>query len=301
MNTKYSKLLRLIFIFMIALCTLIGSGARAEGENIALGADTSEFSPGWGGGSYPWEMVDGLTYYSDTWAHGLAFTGGFPGWIEPCGWRQATLNFGEPKTFGRALVWHHGGEHIPTIYTLEYWDGAAWLPVGGTSSVRYDLEMPPAGVDGWGAVPTEHIFPAVTGSKIRFMVNNCDIQHGWIYEFEVFAPEAIQVSIDIKPGKLPNRVNPTSTGVVEVAVLTTPDFNAALVDRASVRFGPGAAAPWKSGFIDVDGDGDKDLLFLFNIQDTGIQCVTTSATLTGYTTAGEAFTGMDFIVVYGCK
>jgi hypothetical protein len=43
--------------------------------NIALGTDTSESSPGWGGGSYPDEMLDGAIAY-DFWGHGLAFTGG---------------------------------------------------------------------------------------------------------------------------------------------------------------------------------------------------------------------------------
>ncbi len=169
-------------VLLLAACPLLGAQ-----QNIALGAGTSESDPGWGGGSYPADMVDGLTYYTDTWAHGLAFTGGPAGWGgEACGWRQATLDFGAPKTFSRALVWHHGADHIPSTYDLEVWDGSSWVSAGGTSSVRWDLEVPPAGVSGWGAIPTEHLFPEVTAQKVRFVLNNCNITHGWIYEFEVF-------------------------------------------------------------------------------------------------------------------
>ena len=178
-------------VLILAIYPLSGTPVNVQTQNIALGADTSESDRGWGGGASPWDMVDGFTYYTDTWAHGLAFTGGILGWDgEPCGRRQATLNFGTMKTFNRALVWHHGSEHIPNTYSLEYWNGSSWQATGGTSSVRWDLETPPAGVSGWGAIPTEHIFPDVTGSKIRFNLNNCDITHGWIYEFEVFGVPA---------------------------------------------------------------------------------------------------------------
>lgn len=167
-----------------------------DGENIAYNPTQTGFphplesDTGWGGGSYPWEMLDGHTYYTDTWAHGLAFTGGVPGYIEPCGWRQATVDFGVMKTFDKMRIYHHGDVHIPTIYRVEYWNGSAWQVINATSTLREDLRVPPPGVYGWGAVPTEHVFSPVTGSKARFVLNNCNIEHGWIYEFQVFAASA---------------------------------------------------------------------------------------------------------------
>lgn len=167
----------------------VTTALSAQTINLALGADTSESDSGWGGGSYPADMVEGQTYYTDTWAHGLAFTGGQQGWAgQPCGWRQATVDLGTPGSFGLVRVWHHGADHIPNTYGLEYWDGSNWLATGGSSTTRWDLEVPLPGVFGWGAIPTEHIFPEVESSKVRFRLNNCDITHGWIYEFEVFAP-----------------------------------------------------------------------------------------------------------------
>ena len=170
-----------------AICDI---GAYESPINIALNPsgvgypNSLESDSGWGGGSYPWDMLDGHTFYTDTWAHGLAFTGGTGNWMgQACGWRQATINFGALKTFNRILVWHHGDDHIPSTYTVEYWDGSNWLPTGGTTTVRFDLR---SDTNSWGATPTETMFPAVTGSKVRFSLNNCDITHGWIYQFDVF-------------------------------------------------------------------------------------------------------------------
>jgi hypothetical protein len=199
----------------LMICVALLPAFSASAQNLALSSDPSESDAGWGGGSNPGDMVDGRSYYADTWAHGLAFTGGVFGFAGPCGWRQATLNFGAMKTFERVLVWHHGADHIPTTYHLEYWNGAAWQPAGGTSSVRWDLEVPPAGVFGWGAIPTEHLFPPVTGSKVRFVLNNCNITHGWIYEFEVFGNDDCPPGTTFSDVTLPNIV-------VNIAIPTKP-------------------------------------------------------------------------------
>jgi hypothetical protein len=52
---------------------------------------------------------------------------------------------------------------------------------------------------------------------------------------------------------------------------------------------------------DVNADTRPDLLLSFNIEDTGIQCGETSASLTGETMSGEAIEGSDAIVTIGCK
>jgi hypothetical protein len=111
-----------------------------------------------------------------------------------------------------------------------------------------------------------------------------------------------EVSIDIKPGSDPNSINPNSKGVIPVAILTTPAFDATTVDPLSVKFGPaGATETHGKGHIeDVDGDGDPDLVLHFNTQQTGIQCGDTSASLTGKTFGGQAITGTDAIQTVGC-
>ncbi len=238
-----------------------------------------ESDTGWGGGSYPWEMLDGHTYYTDTWAHGLAFTGGYPGWIEPCGWRQATIDFGSMKTFNKVRVYHHGDEHIPTNSRIEYWDGSAWHTVNASTTFREDLRVPPPGVSGWGAVPTEHVFAPVTGSKVRFGFDNCDIQHGWIYEFEVFAAAQTGPHLEI-PDQIPSFPFQTVSVPVQFSRngtdLATITFSVDY-DQTCLQFDP----------TDADGDGNPDAV-TFNLPAS----FQGSATFDGNDADGE----LDFFV-----
>lgn len=147
-----------------------------------------ESDPGWGGGSYPWEIVDGLQTDPEWW-HGLAFTGG--SWMpELAGLRQATISLGADRTFYKAVGWHHGLDHFPETATLEYWNGSAWVPI----TAQRRIAAREAG--GAGATSDEYVFAPVTGSKVRWWMDNrlnnilgYQNTHGWIYEFEVFAAQ----------------------------------------------------------------------------------------------------------------
>ena len=116
------------------------------------------------------------------------------------------------------------------------------------------------------------------------------------------APEPIEIVIDIKPGGFPNSVNPGSRGVIPVAVLTTPDFDAATIDPATARFGPGAAPIAHAGghLEDVDGDGDLDLMLHFRTALTGIACGDTAAVLTAETFGGDPVIGSDSVNPVPC-
>ena len=113
----------------------------------------------------------------------------------------------------------------------------------------------------------------------------------------------VPVDIDIKPGGDPNSINPNSDGVVPAAILTTDTFDAAQVDPLTVAFGPNGAteSDGQSHIQDVDDDGDMDLVLHFNIQDTGIQCGDTEASLTGETFSGDAIEGTDTVKTAGCE
>jgi hypothetical protein len=110
------------------------------------------------------------------------------------------------------------------------------------------------------------------------------------------------VSIDIRPQGEANRINPNSTKEIRVAVLTDIEFDATTVDPNSVRFGATGteAGPVNFALRDVEADGDTDLVLRFEIQDTGIQCGQTSASLTGATSTGLPFTGSNFIKTVRC-
>jgi len=112
-------------------------------------------------------------------------------------------------------------------------------------------------------------------------------------------PLAIEVRIDIKPGSNKNNINLRSKGNIAVAILSTGKFDATQVNWETVTFGPKEATEihQRSHLKDVDKDGDLDFLLHFKIRETGIECGDKTATLTGETFNGEAFTGSDKITV----
>jgi hypothetical protein len=74
-----------------------------------------------------------------------------------------------------------------------------------------------------------------------------------------------------------------------VAIFSVNGFDAATVDPNTVRFGATGteAAPVHVGRRDVDGDGHRDMVLRFQIQDTAIKCGA-SAVLTGQISGGQS-------------
>jgi hypothetical protein len=112
--------------------------------------------------------------------------------------------------------------------------------------------------------------------------------------------------IDIKPGAFPNTINPASTGVIPVAILSTATFNApSKVDKASLTFGHTgwqASLNLKAGLPDcvskdVNGDGKLDLQCRFKIQKMGFHCGDTVGILRGKSKAGAFIVGQDSVVI----
>jgi hypothetical protein len=117
-----------------------------------------------------------------------------------------------------------------------------------------------------------------------------------------FQDGRLLVAIDIRPKRDANRINPSSTNNINVAVFSGNGFDATAIDPTSVRFGATGteAAPIKVRQRDVDGDGTRDFVLRFQIQDLGIKCGDTSASLTGQIADGQSFSG-SISITTRCK
>ena len=103
------------------------------------------------------------------------------------------------------------------------------------------------------------------------------------------------------------QVNAQYASILPMAIETNGDLSVVAhfvdVDQASVRFGPAGAIPahrLPHRLVDIDGDGESDVVLHFRTEATGIECGDTTAGLTGLTFDGREFAGSDAIDVLGC-
>lgn len=198
------------------------------------------------------------------------------------------------------LPFHYTGFHA--WYQVQVWVEAF---VGGTTYPLIaqgptDCCSPPSGgfdLDG-------SIMLTVSPGDVfgfRFGGTNFDSDYRLSGTFTVLWPTF--ATIDIKPGSDPNSINcQNENGVIAVAILSTDDFDATMVDHTTVTFegatethvNPKTGEPRRHQ-EDVDGDGDMDLVFHFRFAETMLDCYSTQGTLTGTTFSGEDFQGTDSV------
>lgn len=114
--------------------------------------------------------------------------------------------------------------------------------------------------------------------------------------------EGLEVAIDIKPGSFPNSINIGSSGVVPVAILSAPGFDATTVDPSTVTL---ASAPVKlrgrgtpqASEQDVNGDGLDDLVVQVETEALDLESEDTDAVLEGFTFGGTEIRGVDSVRV----
>ena len=125
-------------------------------------------------------------------------------------------------------------------------------------------------------------------------------------------PSVTYTAIDIKPGSYPNSINPSSNGLIPVAILGSDNFDVTAVNWTTLEFGFESSSPVHDlndpsviaeHTVDVDDDGDSDLVLHFRVSETGIACGDTEATLTGKTHAGDFVSASDTVNTVGrdCK
>lgn len=125
----------------------------------------------------------------------------------------------------------------------------------------------------------------------------------------VLSVPPIPVDIDIKPGSDRNLINLKSKGKLQVAILTTNEFDVLDIDDDTLRFGDpelvnvpsDGVMPVKIVLADVDDDGDQDLLLFFSVLDLiesgALDEESVCAKVTGATLDDAAIEGTDFVLI----
>lgn len=107
--------------------------------------------------------------------------------------------------------------------------------------------------------------------------------------------------VNIKPGSEPNSINLSSAGVIPVAILSLPTFDATTVDPESVLLeGSGVKLVGKSERLlcnqeDVNGDGMLDLICKFQTDQLQVEVGDSVAELTATTFDGTPIRGEDSV------
>lgn len=187
---------------------------------------------------------------------------------------------------------------VITLHANDATSGTAYMSINGldqgfeTNGNWNTMELTPAGMTFTGDMTHLQVFYGLYGYGAIHTVSFTDITVSGTETTPPLAP-CFETAIDIKPGSYPNSINLRSRGVVPVAILTTPTFDATTVDPATVEFAGAASVHW--AVEDVDGDGDMDMILHFKTQNLNLTAGSTEAYLTGYTTAGVFFWGMDTV------
>ena len=116
------------------------------------------------------------------------------------------------------------------------------------------------------------------------------------------AQQPLKVTIDVKPGDEKVTIEPEREGMVPILIVTTPQFDAAMVDPDTIRVGPEGteAAIFRSMLEDVDKDGDVDRMILVRVREMRVKCGNKIIKVTGKTTQGRSFEGSDAVATEGC-
>jgi probable HAF family extracellular repeat protein len=131
-------------------------------------------------------------------------------------------------------------------------------------------------------------------------VNPSGDPQGWVADLH---QAILEVTIDIKPGSVPNTINLGSAGVVPVAILSSPTFDAQEVNPETVRLAGasvkliGKGDRFSCAVEDVNGDGLPDLLCHIVTAQFALQPEDTVAVLEAETFSGQRLRGEDSIQI----
>lgn len=161
-------------------------------ENLALGKSITA-SPGWGCCSSPSHLVDGRIQ-NDAWFFGFAWTGGtscFAGGCPPGLNKHATVDFGAPTEFNRAVMWYHDPGNVPVVWKIQYSDDGVNFTDAYSNTDPVCRTATDAIPGAWYYPGCGHdaTFSSITARYVRYLFDDSTLFggiHGWAVEFEVF-------------------------------------------------------------------------------------------------------------------
>jgi hypothetical protein len=125
-----------------------------------------------------------------------------------------------------------------------------------------------------------------------------------VHAEEMTCPPPVEVTIDVKPGDVVDKINLSSRGLLPVAVFGAPDFDASLYTPVMAHLHDASAPMDCSGaeavrwtYTDVNRDGLVDLVFFFRVQDLTLTASTTAVTLMAHSTEEVHIMGTDTVIV----
>lgn len=200
-------------------------------------------------------------------------------------------------------VWHQSvSVHSNTAYAFSGWVASVIAEAPATLEVRInDVSIGVFGAPASTGIWEEFSAAWGSGSSDTAHIEIIDLtcsNSGDDFALDDLSLEAVtfEVEVDIKPGSWPNAINANGRGVIPVAILTTPEFDATTLDASSLRL-EGAMPTNRGkpvGLCDVNGDGDLDLLVRF-VDDTSL-AGKTSATVRGMVAnSANPVAGVDWV------
>lgn len=188
---------------------------------------------------------------------------------------------------------------------LRFNDDASSLDPGSISRLDSRIDNFVAPVTGYYVVGVSN-YP-------RYFTNGGGVINSWYpaqgdYDLVITgATDMVKhIAILIKPGN--NNiapVNPKSHGKIPVAILGEPNFDVKTIDTTSLTFGSdgteASLSKCNREAVDLNGDGEPDLLCHFNTQDAQFKPTDAEGKLKGETKKGVMFEGAGFLKVVPMK
>jgi PKD repeat protein len=308
-----------------------GPYSSVEGDAVELsGSATDENGDAL---AYEWSIGDGTTLPGQVVSHNFVDNGAYPATLAVSDGELVTLTTTRVDV-SNALP-SLGAFEGATRFIGEAYDVAVPVSDPGILDApwNYSIEWGDGGVDAGGAtsigepIRGSHRYADAGTYTVRVTVRDKDQGASTAVEAQVLV-KVDETDIDIKPWDLRNRIyfKGRWDKRIAVAVLGNERLDAATIDISSVKLGQvgvsqieedddddencgddgdncgSTSAPrYRATLYDVDGDGDNDLLVLFDrkamIRAGDLTRQTTALTLTGLTVSGQKVVGTDPVLV----